>query len=105
MLLDIEEPLSLPLDGFDPESEDELIKRMEAEKELIEEMETEELWLDEMEVVEEEPELAKETSKPQESASSTRHSTPIYQMLERIENKVQSIMSISTNIISILDQS
>ena len=35
---------------------------------------------------------AKETAKPVESivsASSTRHSTPIYQMLERVENKVK----------------
>jgi len=33
--------------------------------------------------------IIKETSKIQELVSSVRHSTPIYQMLERIENKVQ----------------
>lgn len=66
---------------------------MEAEKEIIEEIKTEESYEMEMETVEEEPEVIKGSSKPQESAaSSTRHSTPIYQMLERIENKVQSIM-------------
>lgn len=68
---------------------------MEAEKDLIEEMETEESHEMEMETVEEELEVIKELPKPQESAaSSTRHSTPIYQMLERIENKVQSIILI-----------
>ena len=55
---------------------------------------------------EEDPIIIKETSKLQELASSVRHSTPIYQMLERIENKVQWILSILTTYkIVILDQS
>jgi hypothetical protein len=54
-------------------------------------MKMEELLLDKMEQVEEERNLIKESLKQQELTSTTRHSTPIYQMLERIENKVKLI--------------
>ena len=66
--LEVDECISLPLDNFDMENDNELL-------------------LNEIEFNE-----AKETAKPVESivsASSTRHSTPIYQMLERVENKVK----------------
>ena len=86
---DFEKSLSLPLDEFDLEYENELRNKIESsEQELVKEMENYDELMNEMEA-EEDLIIIKETSKIQELVSSVRHSTPIYQMLERIENKVQ----------------
>ena len=87
---DFEKSLSLPLDEFDLEYENELRNKIESsEQELVKEMENYDELMNQMDDEEEDPIIIKETSKLQELASSVRHSTPIYQMLERIENKVQ----------------
>ena len=85
---DFEKSLSLPLDEFDLEYENESRNKIECEKELVKEIENYDELMNEMEA-EEDLIIIKETSKIQELVSSVRHSTPIYQMLERIENKVQ----------------
>ena len=104
--LDFEKSLSLPLDEFDLEYENESRNKIECEKELVKEIENYDELMNQMDDEEEDPIIIKETSKLQELASSVRHSTPIYQMLERIENKVQWILSILTTYkIVILDQS
>ena len=86
---DFEKSLSLPLDEFDLEYENESRNKIECEKELVKEIENYDELMNQMDDEEEDPIIIKETSKLQELASSVRHSTPIYQMLERIENKVQ----------------
>lgn len=99
--LDFEKSLSLPLDGFNLENEIE----NESDQRLVNEMENYEELMKEIEDGEE-PAIIKEASKLHQYVSSARHSTPIYQMLERIENKVK-LNSVNFNRykISILDQS
>ncbi len=63
----MEECISLQLDRFEPEIDS----------------------LNELENEDEAKILNQEAEKPQGPLSGTRHSTPIYQMLERIENKVR----------------
>lgn len=61
---------------------EESLDRIGLENDVLDEMEGEESSFSFIK------ETETETSKVQESISSSRHSTPIYQMLERIENKV-----------------